>query len=43
VTNTPWFVGFSTGQSQFGSSGFGQFTSQANYSRLTQVSFRFQF
>ncbi len=43
VTNTPWFVGFSTAQSQFGSSGFGQFTSQANYSRLTQVSFRFQF
>ena len=43
VTNTPWFVGFSTSQSQFGSSSFGQFTSQANYSRLTQVSFRFQF
>jgi hypothetical protein len=43
VTNTPWFVGFTTSQSQFGSASFGQVTSQANYSRLTQISFRFQF
>jgi len=40
VTNTPWYVGFNT---QFGSGSFGQVTTQANYSRLTQLTFRFLF
>jgi hypothetical protein len=38
VTNTPWFNAFST---ELGASNFGQVTSQGNYSRQTQIMFRF--
>ncbi len=40
LTNTPWFATFNT---DFGSQSFGQLTTQGNYSRVTQITFRYLF
>ncbi len=39
LTNTPWYAGFAS--TAFGNAQFGQITTQANYSRLTQITARF--
>ena len=39
LTNTPWYAGFAS--TAFGNAQFGQVTTQANYSRLTQITARF--
>jgi hypothetical protein len=38
VTNRPWFAGFNT---DFGTTTFGQVTTQINYARFAQIMFRF--
>jgi hypothetical protein len=40
LTNTPWFATFNT---DFGSQSFGQLVTQGNYSRVTQITFRYLF
>jgi hypothetical protein len=39
LTNTPWYAGFAS--TAFGNAQFGQITTQANYSRLTQITARY--